>query len=91
MRIIRLDPWPPPARRQLSHLADLVPSLVNDPRVSLVHFSADVKEEQPVFDYKLRRGLSTQRLGLTLLTQEGVLELLEIASGTQGGSRRGAE
>jgi DNA mismatch repair ATPase MutS len=59
-----------------SHLAEIVPSIVDDPRVCLLHFSADITAEQPVFDYKVRRGLSTQRLGMTLLKQEGVLDLL---------------
>jgi DNA mismatch repair protein MutS len=65
-----------------SHLAEIVPSIVDDPRVCLLHFSADVSAEQPVFDFKLRRGLSTQRLGMTLLKQEGVLDLLEPSRGT---------
>jgi DNA mismatch repair protein MutS len=60
-----------------SHLAEIAPSIVDDPRISLLHFAADVTAEQPLFDYQLRRGLSTQRLGMTLLKQEGVLELLE--------------
>lgn len=63
-----------------SHLAEVVPSVVDDPRVCLLHFSADVTGERPVFDYQLRRGLSSQRLGMTLLKQEGVLELLEPSS-----------
>ncbi len=35
--------------------------------------SADV----PRFDYRLRDGISAQRLGMTLLRQERVLDLLE--------------
>jgi DNA mismatch repair protein MutS len=65
-----------------SHLAEIVPSVVDDSRVCLLHFSADVTDERPVFDYQLRRGLSTQRLGMTLLKQEGVLKLLEQSSST---------
>jgi DNA mismatch repair protein MutS len=65
-----------------SHLAEIVPSVVDDPRVCLLHFSAEVTDERPVFDFQLRRGLSTQRLGMTLLKQEGVLELLEQSSST---------
>jgi hypothetical protein len=65
-----------------SHLAEIVPSIIDDPRVCLLHFSADISAEQPVFDYKLRQGLSTQRLGMTLLKQERVLDLLEPPSGT---------
>jgi DNA mismatch repair protein MutS len=65
-----------------SHLAEIVPSVVDDPRVCLLHFSADVTGERPVFDYQLQRGLSTQRLGMTLLKQEGVLDLLDASSAT---------
>lgn len=60
-----------------SHLAEIAPSIADDPRVCLVHFSADISAEAPVFDYKLRHGLSAQRLGMTLLAQEGVLALLD--------------
>jgi DNA mismatch repair protein MutS len=60
-----------------SHLAEVVPSIVDDRRVCLIHFSADISGERPIFDYKLREGVSTQRLGMTLLKQEGVLDLLE--------------
>lgn len=60
-----------------SHLAEIVPSVVDDPRVCLLHFSADASGQRPVFDYQLQRGISTQRLGMTLLKQEGVLELLD--------------
>jgi hypothetical protein len=33
--------------------------------------------EPPRFDYRLRTGVSEQRLGMTLLRQEGVLGRLE--------------
>jgi DNA mismatch repair protein MutS len=60
-----------------SHLAEVVPAIVADPRVRLLHFSADISGERPRFDYLLRDGMSTQRLGMTLLRQERVLDLLE--------------
>jgi hypothetical protein len=58
-------------------LAEIAPSIVDDPRVCLLHFSSDVTTERPLFDYQLRKGISAQRLGMTLLKQEGVLELLD--------------
>jgi DNA mismatch repair protein MutS len=60
-----------------SHLAEAVSGLASDPRISLLHFAADMSGEQPRFDYRLRSGLSTQRLGLALLKQEQVLDLLD--------------
>jgi hypothetical protein len=39
-------------------------------------FAADTANGRPRFDYTIRRGVSTQRLGMTLLQEEGVLDLL---------------
>ena len=50
-----------------------------DLRIRLLHFAADTANGQPVFDYLLREGVSTQRLGMTLLRQEQVLDLLGAA------------
>jgi DNA mismatch repair ATPase MutS len=60
-----------------THVAEVATALREDPRVRFLHFSADVTGDRPVFDYKVRDGVSTQRLGMTLLRQERVLELLE--------------
>ena len=60
-----------------THLAEVATALRDDPRVQFLCFSADLAGDRPVFDYRLRDGVSTQRLGMTLLRQERVLELLE--------------
>jgi DNA mismatch repair ATPase MutS len=60
-----------------SHVGEVVPSILTDPRIALLHFAADVTGDQPRFDYRLREGASEQRLGMTLLRQEGVLDRLE--------------
>lgn len=66
-----------------SHIAEIAPGLDENPHVRLCQFSADLSNDSPVFDYLLRPGISTQRLGMTLLRQEGVLALLEkTTSGT---------
>jgi len=59
-----------------SHIAEIAPTIAVDARIRLLHFSANVTAEQPTFDYRLRDGVSTQRLGMTLLKQEQVLDLL---------------
>ena len=63
-----------------THLAEVATGLRDDPRVQFLCFSADLAGDRPVFDYRLREGVSTQRLGMTLLRQERVLELLEPGS-----------
>jgi len=60
-----------------THLAEVATALREDPRVQFLCFSAELAGDRPVFDYRLREGVSTQRLGMTLLRQERVLELLE--------------
>jgi DNA mismatch repair protein MutS len=60
-----------------SHLAELASSIATDDRIRLLHFSADVAGAEVRFDYQLRDGVSTQRLGMVLLEREGVLALLD--------------
>jgi DNA mismatch repair protein MutS len=60
-----------------SHIAEIVPSIAGNPAIRLCRFEADLAGDQPRFDYRLREGVSTQRLGMTLLRQEQVLDLLE--------------
>jgi hypothetical protein len=47
-----------------------------------LNFAADVAGDRPRFDYRLREGVSDQRLGMTLLRQEGVLDRLERSAGS---------
>jgi DNA mismatch repair protein MutS len=60
-----------------SHIGEIVPSISDDRRIGLVNFAADLSGDRPRFDYRLREGVSTQRLGMVLLRQEGVLDLLD--------------
>jgi DNA mismatch repair ATPase MutS len=60
-----------------SHVAEVISEIRDNPRILLIHFSAEITGDGPRFDYTLRGGASTQRLGMTLLKQERVLELLE--------------
>jgi DNA mismatch repair ATPase MutS len=60
-----------------SHLGEVVPAISDDPRIRFIHFTADMTGDQPCFDYRLRAGVSEQRLGMILLKQEQVLELLD--------------
>lgn len=70
-----------------SHVGEVVPAIADDPRVGLFHFAADVTSGQPRFDYLIRGGVSLQRLGMTLLRHEGVLDLLEQSPTSPGAGR----
>lgn len=75
--IARLAAHPAALVLVASHVGEVVPAILADPRIALFHFAADVTGDRPCFDYRLREGASEQRLGMTLLRQEGVLERLE--------------
>ena len=60
-----------------SHVGEVVPSILHDRRIAFCNFAADISGDQPRFDYRLREGVSQQRLGMTLLRQEGILDSLE--------------
>lgn len=62
----------------ITYIQDYLDPVANDRLLFVVdqHPRPSVDHE-PRFDYRVRDGVSTQRLGMTLLRQERVLELLE--------------
>jgi DNA mismatch repair ATPase MutS len=50
-----------------SHVTEAIPALGDGHGVRFLHFVADVSGDEPRFDYRLREGVSHQRLGMTLL------------------------
>jgi DNA mismatch repair protein MutS len=75
--VTRLAAHPSALVLMASHIGEIVPSISADPRIGLFNFAADLSGDRPRFDYRLREGVSTQRLGMVLLRQEGVLDLLD--------------
>lgn len=63
-----------------SHLIELSEGIENSATVDCRHFAAEEGEGQLTFDYKLRPGVSNQRLGMRVLEEEGVFTLLEQAA-----------
>lgn len=60
-----------------SHLIELEQSFVNSTNILKCHFEADESEGRLQFNYLLQTGVSRQRLGMRVLTEEGVFELLD--------------
>lgn len=59
-----------------SHLAELGAELASLPSVVLRALEAEVHGGEPVFSYRIRNGVSAQRLGMLLLQRSNVLDLL---------------
>jgi len=60
-----------------SHLIELSDELTVTQQIDCRYFEADESTETLGFDYLLRSGVSSQRLGMRVLQEEGVFELLD--------------
>ena len=63
-----------------SHLIELSDGLTNTQQIACRYFAADESEGKLRFDYRLRNGVSNQRLGMRVLREEGVFDLLDTPS-----------
>jgi DNA mismatch repair protein MutS len=89
--ITRLAAHPAALTFVASHVGEVVPTILADPRIAFFYFAADATSDPPRFDYRLREGVSEQRLGMTLLRQEGVLDRLERSVKSDRASSTGRE
>lgn len=60
-----------------SHLIELSEQLQRNPQVDCQCFRAEESEGRLGFDYLLHPGVSSQRLGMRVLREEGIFELLD--------------
>jgi DNA mismatch repair ATPase MutS len=60
-----------------SHLIELSEKLFNTGQIDCRYFEADESEGRLRFSYLLQSGVSSQRLGMRVLREEGVFELLD--------------
>jgi DNA mismatch repair protein MutS len=60
-----------------SHLIELKEALNDTSQIDCRYFEADEQHGQLSFDYLLRPGVSSQRLGMRVLREEGVFDLLD--------------
>jgi DNA mismatch repair protein MutS len=68
-----------------SHLIELGEQMIATGQVDCRHFEAGEHEGRLAFEYVLRPGVSTQRLGMRVLREEGIFALLD-GPGANGGS-----
>ncbi|MEZ4654987.1 MAG: hypothetical protein R3E12_15710 [Candidatus Eisenbacteria bacterium] len=63
-----------------SHLVELTEPLSRVDRITFSYFESTLRDGRPQFSYRLRPGVSHQRLGMLILENEGVPALLRRAS-----------
>jgi DNA mismatch repair ATPase MutS len=60
-----------------THLYEIADSLKQYPNIQFKYFETSFENEQLVFGYQLKDGVSNDRLGYLILKQEGVVEMLK--------------
>jgi len=59
-----------------THLYEIGEELKIYPNISFKYFETNVRNDQLVFSYQLKDGISNDRLGYLILKREGVVDLL---------------
>lgn len=60
-----------------THLYEIAEELKSYPNILFRYFETEVKEDQLMFSYVLKEGVSNDRIGYLILKQEKVVEMLE--------------
>ena len=60
-----------------THLYEIGDDLRKYPNIQFHYFETSVKDDQLLFSYQLKEGISNDRLGYIILRKEGVVDLLE--------------
>jgi DNA mismatch repair ATPase MutS len=60
-----------------THLYEIGEGLMQFPNIQFRYFETSVNEDQLIFNYQLKTGISNDRLGYLILKREGVVNMLE--------------
>ncbi len=60
-----------------THIIEVAEDLKNNKAILFKYFESELKGEIPVYNYKLQNGVSSERLGLQIVKNEKILEILE--------------
>jgi DNA mismatch repair ATPase MutS len=69
--------WPGNLFILSSHLIELAEEVRGNPSIAFYSFESSVVDGRPLFTYKINEGISRERLGLLILQNEGIPDLLE--------------
>lgn len=60
-----------------THIVEIADELKKHENISFRCFKSDLNGEEPIYNYKLQNGVSSERFGLQILKNEKILEILE--------------
>ncbi len=59
-----------------THLKEIAEDIKNLDSIHFRYFESELQEDQPVYNFNLREGVSNERLGMHILRQEKIVEIL---------------
>jgi len=60
-----------------THILEVAESLENTDSIQFKCFESELVDQMPVYDFKLKNGVSKERIGLTIIKRENIMEILE--------------
>lgn len=60
-----------------THITELADELTETPGIAFRYFESYFSDGKPQFTYKIREGISTERLGMYIIREEGILSILD--------------
>jgi len=60
-----------------THILEVAESLENKDSIQFKCFESELVDESPVYDFKLKDGVSKERIGLTIIKRENIMGILE--------------
>lgn len=60
-----------------THIIEAAEKLVDNPNIKFIYFDANMNNDTPNYTFKVKEGITDERLGLYILSKEKVIEIIE--------------
>lgn len=60
-----------------THILEVAEDLSKNDSIMFRCFESDLVDQQPVYDFKLKKGLSKERIGMLIIKNENIIEILD--------------
>lgn len=60
-----------------THILEVAETIGNKDSIMFTCFESDLIDQQPIYDYKIKDGISSERIGLLIIKNEKIIEMLD--------------
>ena len=60
-----------------THILEIAETIENKDRIMFRCFGSEIINQQPIYDFKLKEGISEERIGLLIIKNEGIPQILD--------------